>query len=138
MKKFIYPIAAIFALITVASFSSGDCRAKCTGKETLRSQVDQTGNLHAQRKMHSISIEKGQVGQDIVVMASEQVVSALAGFDMFDSLFLESDIQIDVQFSREETTIEVPDLVNADEMVGFQFNAENGAAVAYQAKAAAY
>jgi hypothetical protein len=138
MKKLIYPIAAIFALITVASFSSGDCKAKCTGKEAVRSQVHQTGNLHEQRKMHGISIEKGQAGQDIVVMTSEPVVNALAGFDMFDSLFLESDIRIDVQFSREETTIEVPDLVNADEMVGFQFNTENGAAVAYQAKPAAY
>jgi hypothetical protein len=66
------------------------------------------------------------------------VVYPLAGLIAFDSSSEESDIQIDNQFSREETTIEVPDLVNTDEALTDQFNAENGTDLVYRAKQASH
>jgi hypothetical protein len=137
MKKLIYPIAAIFALVTVASFTSDHCRTTCAGKENVKSH-HKTRTLNNDSKLPEFSTVKSQVNQAVAIVGSESVVYPLAGLGTFDSLSKESDIQIDNQFIREETTIEIPDVVNADEAMTDQFHAENGPVLVYQAKQAAH
>jgi hypothetical protein len=138
MKKLIYPIAAIFALISVASFSSDDCRTKCARKEAVKSHDQKTRASNNDSKLPELSTAKSQVHQTVAIVESEPVYYPLAGLVIFNSSSNESDIQIDIQFSREETTIEVPDVLDADEAVTYQFNAENGPELVSQAKQTAY
>jgi hypothetical protein len=138
MKKLIYPIAAILALITVASFSSDHCRTTCAGKETVKSHDHKTRTLNNDRKLPELSTLKSEMHQTVAIVGSEPVVYPLVGLGIFNFSTKESDIRIDNQFSREETTIEVPAVVNADEAVTVQFNTENGTNLAYQAKQAAH
>ncbi|HEX5667503.1 MAG TPA: hypothetical protein VFX73_01805 [Chitinophagaceae bacterium] len=138
MKKLIYPIAAILALITVASFSSDDCRTTCAGKKTVKSHDHQTRTLNNDSKLPELSTVKSQMHQAVAIAGSEPVVYPLAGLENFDSSSKDSDIEIDNQFNREETTIEIPDLVYADEAVTVQFHVENGPVLGYQAKQAGH
>jgi hypothetical protein len=138
MKKIIYPIAAIFALVTAASFSSDDCRDKCAGKEALKSRDHQTRVLYDHDTMPDKGVVKSQIQSNVAIAGTEPLADLLSGLKTFDPLILESDIQIDIQFNREETIIEVPDVLKADEAVTYQYNAENGTVLAFQAKQAAY
>jgi hypothetical protein len=121
MKKFIYPIVAILALVTVSAFTSHEFGTKCTGKEVRNSDGRLARHSGERHKVYEVTAASSQIRPVVENEDQKPLFFEIKRIEMFDSLVQGSDEQIDIQFNREEITIEMLNMADTDEMVNSQF-----------------